>query len=100
MLIFEECTGGYKVNGIKVSPCFKELYEMMMHIKPHERFGEYLRLYHTDQLPCKGAQYTLDEIALLYGISKERVRQIEETGKKKLRHPKLSKKLRDYRQFA
>ncbi len=98
MLHFIETDGGYivKEKNLKVSPCFKEVYECLMHLKPHERYKEYVRLYKEDQIPCKGVQFTLDEIALLYGISKERVRQIEEMGKRKLKHPKVAKKLKDY----
>ncbi len=96
MLNFTKEGHHYRVNGIKVSPCFKELYEKLKHIIPHKRFAEYLRLHKEAKLPCMGAQYTLDEIALLYGISKESVRQIEAKSKKKLKHPKLSNKLREY----
>lgn len=39
---------------------------------------------------------TLEEIAKLLGISKERVRQIEKMAIKKLKHPKVSKTLKDY----
>jgi len=42
-------------------------------------------------------ELTLQEIALLLGVSKERVRQIEEMALKKLRHPKNSKKIREFR---
>ena len=41
--------------------------------------------------------YTLQEIAQKLGISRERVRQIEQTALKKLKHPKVSKKLREYK---
>lgn len=39
---------------------------------------------------------TLDEIAKMMGITRERVRQIEQMAIKKLRHPKASKQLREY----
>lgn len=39
---------------------------------------------------------TLDEIARMMGITRERVRQIEKIAIKKLKHPKVSKLLRDY----
>ena len=39
---------------------------------------------------------TLEEVAKIIGISKERVRQIEQMAIKKLRHPKNSRVLRDY----
>lgn len=39
-----------------------------------------------------GSTYTLQEIADTLGVTRERVRQIEVTALKKLRHPKLRKK--------
>ena len=41
-------------------------------------------------------EYTLDEIAKILGLTRERVRQIERMALKKLKHPDVSKKLRDY----
>ncbi len=40
--------------------------------------------------------FTLEEIAKILGITRERVRQIEQMAIKKLKHPKASKNLRDY----
>jgi RNA polymerase primary sigma factor len=42
------------------------------------------------------SDYTLDEIAKRLGVTRERVRQIERTALKKLKSPKVSKKLREY----
>ena len=39
---------------------------------------------------------TLEEIAKMMGITRERVRQIEQMAIKKLKHPKASKKLKNY----
>ena len=39
---------------------------------------------------------TLEEIGLILGITRERVRQIESAALKKLKHPKHARKLRDY----
>jgi RNA polymerase primary sigma factor len=41
-------------------------------------------------------EMTLEEIAKKMGITRERVRQIEQMAIKKLKHPKTSKPLRDY----
>lgn len=41
-------------------------------------------------------QHTLEEVGKEYGISRERVRQIESKGIRKLRHPKRKSKLRDF----
>ena len=40
--------------------------------------------------------YTLEEIATRLGITRQRVRQIEQAALRKLRHPKVAKHLRDY----
>jgi DNA-directed RNA polymerase sigma subunit (sigma70/sigma32) len=39
---------------------------------------------------------TLDEIGKVYGVTRERIRQIESKAMSKLRHPSRSKALRDY----
>ncbi len=44
----------------------------------------------------KNGEYTLDEIAKILGITRERVRQIEAQALKKLRSPKVGKKLKEY----
>lgn len=44
---------------------------------------------------CTG-DYTLEEIATHLGITRERVRQIEQVALKKMRRPEIGKKLRDY----
>jgi RNA polymerase primary sigma factor len=43
-----------------------------------------------------GQSKTLDEIGTLYGVSRERIRQIESKAMYKLRHPSRSKLLRDF----
>jgi len=42
------------------------------------------------------SERTLEEIGKALGITRERVRQIEATAIKKLKHPKIGKELRDY----
>ncbi|WP_151900469.1 sigma factor-like helix-turn-helix DNA-binding protein [Sulfurimonas hydrogeniphila] len=44
----------------------------------------------------KNGDYTLEEIAKILGITRERVRQIEAQALKKLKSPKIGKKLREY----
>ena len=45
---------------------------------------------------CIGDEYTLDEIAQKFGITRERVRQIEQHALKKLRIPRVGRKLKVY----
>jgi RNA polymerase primary sigma factor len=41
-------------------------------------------------------RYTLDEVGQVFGITRERVRQIENKALGKLRHPRYSRRLREY----
>jgi len=43
-----------------------------------------------------GRYRTLEEVGSLFGITRERIRQIESIALRKLRHPRLGKKLRGY----
>jgi RNA polymerase primary sigma factor len=43
-----------------------------------------------------GRPHTLDEISRVYGVTRERIRQIEATTMTKLRHPSRARSLRDY----
>jgi RNA polymerase primary sigma factor len=43
-----------------------------------------------------GRPRTLDEIGLVHGVTRERIRQIESKTMCKLRHPARSEALRDY----
>jgi len=45
---------------------------------------------------CSRGEYTLEEIAQKLGITRERVRQIEQNALKKLRNPRVGRKLKAY----
>ena len=64
--------------------CYEQLLKLKAQCAPEE-FEKKVNKY-LDQFPCNGL--TLEKIGELFGISKERVRQIERNAIKKLRHPK------------
>ncbi len=69
----------------------EELVNILESLAPRERRVIQLRFGLLD-----GRPRTLDEIGDELGVSKERVRQIERQALSKLRHPSLSRRLKDY----
>jgi RNA polymerase primary sigma factor len=45
-----------------------------------------------------GYRYTLEEIGQKFGLTRERIRQIEKHALRRLRHPRRSRRLKDYLQ--
>ena len=68
-----------------------ELNEVLLELTDREE--KVLRLrFGLDDGSCK----TLEEVGQMFGVTRERIRQIEAKALRKLRHPSRSKKLRDY----
>ena len=64
---------------------------MLDTLSPRERRVLQLRFGLAD-----GQQRTLEEVGKRFGVTRERVRQIEAKAIRKLRHPSRSRKLRDF----
>jgi RNA polymerase primary sigma factor len=64
----------------------KEITQTIIQIQEQKRTQKY---YFNDGM-------SLEEIAKVFKITRERVRQIEATALTKIKHPKLGKKLREY----
>jgi len=69
----------------------EDLHEVLGSLSPRERDVLRLRFGMDD-----GRQRTLEEVGQLFGVTRERIRQIEAKALRKLRHPNRSKKLREY----
>jgi RNA polymerase primary sigma factor len=68
-----------------------EMEDILDTLTPRERRVLQLRFGLID-----GHQRTLEEVGRRFGVTRERIRQIEAKALRKLRHPSRSKKLRDY----
>jgi RNA polymerase primary sigma factor len=68
-----------------------EVEDILDTLTPRERRVLQLRFGLID-----GHQRTLEEVGKRFGVTRERIRQIEAKALRKLRHPSRSKKLRDY----
>jgi hypothetical protein len=53
-------------------------------------------LHKLDELGLYGCDFTLEEIGVVMKITRERVRQIESSAIKKLKHPKAGKVIKKY----
>ena len=69
----------------------EDLAEILCTLSPRERDVLRLRFGMDD-----GRQRTLEEVGQLFGVTRERIRQIEAKALRKLRHPNRSKRLKEY----
>lgn len=69
----------------------EDLAEVLCTLSPRERDVLRLRFGMDD-----GRQRTLEEVGQLFGVTRERIRQIEAKALRKLRHPNRSKRLKEY----
>lgn len=69
----------------------EDIIEVMEGLSPRERDVLRLRFGLDD-----GRQRTLEEVGQLFGVTRERIRQIEAKALRKLRHPNRSRRLREY----
>ncbi|MDX2085836.1 MAG: RNA polymerase sigma factor RpoD [Candidatus Melainabacteria bacterium] len=69
----------------------EDLTEVLSSLSPRERDVLRLRFGLDD-----GRQRTLEEVGQLFGVTRERIRQIEAKALRKLRHPNRSRRLREY----
>ena len=65
--------------------------EVLCTLSPRERDVLRLRFGMDD-----GRQRTLEEVGQLFGVTRERIRQIEFKALRKLKHPQRSRKLVDF----
>jgi len=69
----------------------EDLAEVLGSLSPRERDVLRLRFGMDD-----GRQRTLEEVGQLFGVTRERIRQIEAKALRKLRHPNRAKRLKEY----
>ena len=71
----------------------EQLEEVLSTLNPREQQVLRLRYGLND-----GRQRTLEEVGQVFGVTRERIRQIEAKALRKLRHPSRSKKLKDFQE--
>ena len=88
-LVQESCDP--EANIIFGASIREDLAEVLSGLSPRERDVLRLRFGMDD-----GRQRTLEEVGQLFGVTRERIRQIEAKALRKLRHPNRSKRLKEY----
>jgi RNA polymerase primary sigma factor len=87
----EDADAPVAVDVVSYGMMQEQLQEVLRSLEEREAAVVKMRFGLTD-----GQQHTLDEIGREFGLTRERIRQIESKTLSKLRHPSRSRKLRDY----
>ena len=87
----EDCEAVVAVDAVSFTLLQDQLQSVLETLSEREAGVVRLRFGLTD-----GQPRTLDEIGQVYGVTRERIRQIESKTMSKLRHPSRSQVLRDY----
>jgi RNA polymerase primary sigma factor len=89
--LIEDCEAVVPADAVSYTLLQDQLHSVLETLSEREAGIVSMRFGLTD-----GQPKTLDEIGKVYGVSRERIRQIESKTMSKLRHPSRSQELRDY----
>ena len=95
-IIYYNCRAAYELTKTrdedwKICSSLKEIEKVLQTLTPREEKVIRLRFGLED-----GKSRTLEEVGQMFGVTRERIRQIEAKALRKLRHPSRSRKLKDY----
>jgi RNA polymerase primary sigma factor len=89
--LIEDCEAVVPADAVSYTLLQEQLHSVLDTLSEREAGIVSMRFGLTD-----GQPKTLDQIGKVYGVSRERIRQIEAKTMSKLRHPSRSQELRDY----
>ena len=91
LIILDARGAGLSDRALELPPMEEQMDDVLDSLSSRERRVLQLRFGLED-----GRQRTLEEVGKEFGVTRERIRQIEAKALRKLRHPTRSRKLRDY----
>jgi RNA polymerase primary sigma factor len=89
--LIEDCEAVVPADAVSYTLLQEQLHSVLETLSEREAGIVSMRFGLTD-----GQPKTLDQIGKVYGVSRERIRQIEARTMSKLRHPSRSQELPDY----